>query len=183
MNYDGLDFGPEELISVMLSHYEELLAFISTPPFRALYKELTELVPQDRPGFVTNVLLRRDELERRQVVIPDGILIQTSAFGDRRPTLFVVKKFLPQKYHGAWENVNLTFFNEFNHDELPDPALAWRPPLPVDLQNYLLAQGISLEAVPTEFGINTDSFRLVKDEQTEPGGESDATRTHSNQVT
>jgi len=169
MNYKGLDFGPEELSSVMLSHYDELLAFVSTPSFRALYKELMELAPQDRPEFVTNVLLRRDELERRQVTIPDGILIQTSAFGDRRPTLFAVKKFLPQKYHGAWENANLSFFNDFKDDDISrDPALAWRPPLPVGLQNYLLAKGIHLEEVPTEFGVNSDVFRLPEAERDAP---------------
>lgn len=161
MNYDGLDFGPEELASVLHCIYEELLAFILTPPFRALYKELMALPPQDRPEFVTNVFVRRDELERRGVAVPDGILIQTSAFGDRRPTLFAVKKFLPERYRGAWKNANLTFFNEFKDDDISrDPAMAWRPPLPIGLQNALLAHGISLEDVPTKCGVNSDSFRL-----------------------
>lgn len=159
MNYNGLEFGRDELTSVMQAYYEELLDFVSTPAFRSLYQELMELAPEDRPDFVLNVVLNHEERERRGIAVPDGILIQTSAFGDRRPTLFAVKKFLPKKYHGAWENVNLTFFNEFKDDEIPrDPTLAWRPPLPTGLQNALLKQGRNLEDVPASFGINFDSF-------------------------
>lgn len=149
MNYDELEFGREELSSVMRTYYEELLEFISTPEFRSLYCELMELAAEDRPDFVVNVVLNLEERERRGITVPDGILLQTSAFGDRRPTLFAVKKFLPRKYFGAWENVNLTFFNEFSDDEISrDPTIAWRPPLPTALQNALLKKGRNLEDVP-----------------------------------
>ena len=43
---------------------------------------------------------RSNEAERaaRGFTVPEGILIQASAFGDRRPTLFAVKKFLLKKF-------------------------------------------------------------------------------------
>jgi hypothetical protein len=149
--YAGLDFGREELAAVMRSTYDELIEFISTPEFKAVHTELMALPEKDRPEFVQKVLLDPEELRRRGVEIPSGILIQMSAFGDRRPTLFAVKKFLPEKYHGAWENVNLTFSNTYDEDAISrDPQMAWRAPLPVALQNELIAQQVDLESVPSE---------------------------------
>jgi hypothetical protein len=160
MNYEGLDFSREELVAAMREYYEELLDFISTPPFPSIYREMMALPPQDRPRFVSEVILRREELERRGVKVSEGILIQTSAFGDRRPTLFCVKKYLPTKFHKAWENVNLTFFNEFNEEDVPnDIESSWRPPLPVALQQALLASGVDLNSVPKELGINYELFK------------------------
>ncbi len=161
MNYDLLEFSRDELYSAMRGTYDELLSFVSTPEFRALYRDLMALPCEERPRFVADVIFHPGELARRGISVPDGILIQTSAFGDRRPTLFVVKKYLPAKFYGAWENVNLTFFNEFNDDDYPrDHDLAWRPPLPVALQHVLLESGVDLNSVPEEYGINYD--RCVK---------------------
>ena len=102
--YLGLAYGKSELAAAMRQTYDELIAFVTEPAFQVVYKELRELPTTERPAFVNNVLLRPEELEKRAVCIPPGILIQTSAFGDRRPTLFAVKKFLPVKFHDAWEN-------------------------------------------------------------------------------
>src|SRR5436190_20293634 len=103
--YPGLNFDREELSAVMRSTYDEIIDFITTPAFRAVYDELCGLPETERIGFVNHVVLQPEELAKRGVNVPEGILIQASAFGDRRPTLFAVKKFLPPKYHGAWENV------------------------------------------------------------------------------
>ena len=95
--------------------------------------------------------------KERGLDVPDGVLIQTSAFGDRRPTLFAVKKFLPKKFHGAWENVNWTFSNEYVDEKVTrDPDASWRPPLPIDLQNQIISSNGDLSAVPDEYGINYD---------------------------
>lgn len=149
--YEGLDFDREELAAAMRTAYDELIEFVTTPEFRAVHAELMSLPLQDRPGFVMKVLLRPEELGKRGVQVPEEILIQTSAFGDRRPTLFVVKKFLPAKFHGAWENVNITFDNPFEDNEISrDPKECWRLPLPVPLQNAALAGGVDLQALPEE---------------------------------
>ena len=149
--YEGLDFDQVELADVMNQAYAELLAFITTPEFRAVFDELMSAPPEHRPRFVLEVLLDPDELARRGVVVPNGILIQQSAFGDRRPTLFAVKKFLPEKYHVAWENVNWTFNNDFDEADVPvDPESAWRLPLAVPVQNALIATGADLQAVPSD---------------------------------
>ncbi len=147
--YDGLDFSPDELQGVMKAYYDDLCKFMITPEFQTVYNELMSLPPKQRPAYVMDVLLDPEELARRGVSVPPGILIQTSAFGDRRPTLFVLKKFLPEKFHKAWENVNWTFNNEFEEADVPvDPENSWRRPLRVDVQNAMLTSGDDLQSVP-----------------------------------
>jgi hypothetical protein len=148
--YDRLGFTRDELRVVMRDLWDELIAFVTTPSFTAVVTELMALPRAERPGYVARVLLRPEELARRGVEIPEGVLIQTSSFGDRRPTLFVVKKFLPAKYHGAWENLNITYDNEYDdHEVTRDPEAAWRRPLDVALQNVALAGDVDLEALPS----------------------------------
>lgn len=147
--YEGLAYGRTELAEAMRQTYAELIAFVTQPAFAAVYNELWSLPWQERPGFVRRVVLQPAELKRRGVEIPKGILIQASAFGDRRPTLFAVKKFLPKKFHNAWENVNLTFDNEYDDADISrEPLVAWRKPLPVSLQDALISAGADLETVP-----------------------------------
>jgi hypothetical protein len=164
-NYEGFDFGQAELTAVMRRTYDDIIAFVTTPEFKALHAEMMSLAPKDRPTFVAKVLLDSDELTRRNIAVPEGILIQTSAFGDRRPTLFVVKKLLPNKYSGPWENLNLTFDNEYADEDVSrSPEKAWRPPLPVALQNALIASNADLESVPVERGV--DFVRILASRQT-----------------
>jgi hypothetical protein len=153
-NYEGLDFGRAELARVMRETYDDIIAFVTTPAFSNFYEEMMSLNPTQRPGFISRVLFRPDELRRRGIVVPEGILIQTSAFGDRRPTLFAVKKMMPVKYQSVWENMNLTFNNEFKDEDVSRSIEnAWRAPLPVAVQNQLLAGGKDLESLPAESGI------------------------------
>ncbi len=149
MNYDGLDFDRAELSAIMTEYYSDIIAYITQPGFQRTFGEMMDLAPEDRPAFVDRVWLDPDERMRRGIRHIEGILVQTSAFGDRRPTLFVVKKFLPEKYHVAWENVNWTFNNEFREEDVPtDPESAWRVPLAVAAQNALIAGRIDLQSVP-----------------------------------
>ena len=159
--YPGLDFDRAELSAVMRSYYDDIIDFILTPGFQTLYTELMALPESERPAYVSQVIMSPEERAKRGVMdIPDGILLQTSAFGDRRPTLFAVKKFLPEKYHGAWENVNMTFGLKFEDGAVSrDPRDAWRSPLPVALQNAMLTSGADLEEVPEEFGVNFGAFK------------------------
>lgn len=146
----------------MRQTYDELIAFVTTPAFSAIYAELMSLPREDRPSFIARVLLQPESLRERGVNVPDGILIQTSAFGDRRPTLFVVKKFLPPEFHGAWENVNITFDNFYeDRDVSRAPDSAWRPPLPVALQNAAIAAGIDLNLLPLECGVGNRGFEAL----------------------
>lgn len=147
--YSHLEYGQEELASAMRSTYDEIIDFVTTPGFKAVMDEFSALHAQDRPAFVANVLLNEIALAERGVDVPDGILIQRSAFGDRRPTLFVVKKFLPERFSDVWQNVNVTFDDEFEDATVSrDPEIAWRAPLPVELQAEVMAKGGNLEEVP-----------------------------------
>jgi hypothetical protein len=139
-NYARLDYGPDELQAVMREHYDKLIAFASSPGFKLVFEDLMQLHPQHRPAFVQNVLLDAAKLAAYGVKVPEGILIQRSAFGDRRPTLFAVKHFLPEKYRNVWENVNLTFDNEHTDDSVSrDKDVCWRAPLQPTLQAAAIA--------------------------------------------
>jgi len=145
-NYEGLDFDRNELRSIMRNCYADIIAFITHPIFQQLFCEMMNLHPTERTGYVNDVWLNNAYLKQKGMDIPEGILIQTSAFGDRRPTLFVVKKFLPEKYHKAWENVNWTFNNDFKNEDVPyDAEKAWRLPLSVSVQNAIIKSGLDLQ--------------------------------------
>ena len=146
--YSNLSYGQDELAQVMRVAYDDLIEFVTTPEFRAVMEELKNLRSEERPAFVLSVLLNTKELTKRKIHTPDGILIQRSAFGDRRPTLFCVKKYLPDKYSNVWQNVNLTFDNQFLDESVSRaPEIAWREPLPVNLQAEAMASGVDLEQI------------------------------------
>jgi hypothetical protein len=159
-NYVGLEFGRVELSRVMRETYDEIIKFVATPSFCRFYGELMALSPTERPTYVGRVLFNPEELQLRNIEVPEGIFIQNSAFGDRRPTLFVVKKMMPEKYQVVWENMNITFFNEFSEESVPTSIEnAWRPPLPVALQNSMLMSGTSLESLPAEAGVKFGIYK------------------------
>lgn len=127
----------------MRSTYDELIEFVMSKDFKATLDELYDLPPLQRPRFVREVILEPSELKRRGVTVPHGVLLQRSAFGDKRPTLFVVKKYLPSKYHAAWENVNLTFDQVHDGAACAQGVDAWQKPLPIEVQAALSAMGIT----------------------------------------
>lgn len=146
--YAGLDYGRAELSAVMRRTYDEIIDFITTPAFRALIEEMGELAASQRPAFIADVLMDPDALAARGIVAPEGILIQRSAFGDRRPTLFAVKKFLPAAYSNVWQNVNITFDNEFLDQSVSrEPEQCWRAPLIPATQAAAMAEGLDLESL------------------------------------
>jgi hypothetical protein len=168
-NYEGLHFNRRELSSAMEKCYKDIVDLITKASFQAVFAEMMAFSPAERPRFVMDVWLHSGELAKRSVHVPPGILIQTSAFGDRRPTLFVVKKYLPTKYHSAWENVNWTFNNEFGDEDVPsDPESSWRLPLRVSIQNAAIASNLDLQSLPTdgpEFLQSLDSAELIASEK------------------
>ena len=146
MHYDDKVYSREDFERVMRETYGELIEFVTSPPFRSVVEEMDRLPPEARPTFVKVVLLNPGALHRRGVIVPEGVLIQRSAFGDRRPTLFVVKKFLPNMYRESWENVNITFYEQYDDADVSyDGALAWRRPLPVEVQSQLMTRGVGLD--------------------------------------
>lgn len=158
-NYEGLAFSRAELAAEMRRAYDDIIDFVSTPAFIRVHDELMALPATSRISFVAKALFSAEGLKRNGIEVPAGILIQNSAFGDRRPTLFVVKKMMPEKYQLVWENMNLSFFNEFREQDVStSDENAWRAPLPVKLQNELLTSGASLESVPAEAGVKLDIY-------------------------
>ena len=134
----------DELYRVMRKGYDELIEFVTTPSFQQLHAELYSLPERERPRYVEEVLLNPERLKARGVTVPEDIFIQRSSFGDRRPTLFCVKKYLPHHCHVFWQNVNLTFDNE-SLENVMDDERAWRKPLPVEAQKLLIEQGATAE--------------------------------------
>jgi hypothetical protein len=146
--YENLSYGQADLAKVMRETYDQLIDFVTTLEFQSVMREIGELEPNQRPLFVHEVLLDDEQLDQRGIHPPDGVLILRSAFGDRRPTLFCVKKFLPPEFRDVWENVNLTFDNEFADEAVSrSPEVAWRWPLPVAHQAHVMASGGDLERI------------------------------------
>ena len=91
------------------------------------------------------MLLSDDALAACGIKWPKNILMQRSAFGDRRPTIFVVKRFLPEEFSNVWQNVNITFDNQFIDSTVKlDPDISWRKRLPISDQAAAMARGRSL---------------------------------------
>jgi hypothetical protein len=134
----------DELYRTMRASYDELIAFVTTPNFQRLHAALYALPERERPRYVEEVFLNPERLRANGVVVPEGILIQRSSFGDRRPTLFCVKKYLPPDLQVFWQNVNITFDNDVLENVLDDER-AWRKPLPVDAQKLLMEHDMTAE--------------------------------------
>src|ERR1700722_2327432 len=148
------EFATDELRHAMREGYAAIISFVTSEPFKNLCYEFGGLTDLERDAYVRNVILDRDELLKRGVAVPEGILLQRSSFGDRRPTLFCVKKYLPKRFHGAWENVNLTFDAQYPDDAVSrDAEVSWRKPVRPDIQSLLLAAGLPLECIPEKFQV------------------------------
>jgi hypothetical protein len=146
--YTDLEYTHGELKKVMREHYDKIIAFVTSEPFQELMVSIAELPSAERAKFVHEVLLDDNALKAKGVEIPDGILIQRSAFGDRRPTLFAVKHFLPDKYTGIWQNVNITFDNKYVDNYISrDREVCWRAPLSPDIQANAMANDMELESI------------------------------------
>lgn len=118
-----------DLPSAMTATLDELIDFVSTPAFRTVVDDLNERPVADWPDFVEAVLLDESELERRGVVVPEGVLVQRSSFGDGRPTVFCVVKYLPEEYRDLWAKMTLTFDRAHDWADYPSDDGAWREPV------------------------------------------------------
>lgn len=86
----------------------DIADFVDTAEFQQLLVDLWETPPEERPEFVRNVILDEGEMEKRGIEVPEDIVVQRSAFGDNRPTLFCVTK----KLGYGQRKVTVTFDNE-----------------------------------------------------------------------
>jgi hypothetical protein len=127
--------------SEMLAGYERLLAVAEAPAFQSLLDDLYRLPAAARPGFVAQVVIDPEERRARRVEVPDDVLVVRSSFGDRRPTLFCLKRYLPADLHRYWQNVNITFDNAVDAERIPSDERAWRKPLPAEIQAALITAG------------------------------------------
>ncbi len=133
----------EHLYKIMRETYDELIDFIVDTPFKELIETMYKEPEDARPAFVTDKILNGEYLASQGIKVPDDILIQRSSFGDGRPTLFVVKKYLGEENRDIWENVNITFDQESDDGEVKSPEVSWQKPLPPSLLSATQALGIS----------------------------------------
>ena len=130
----------------MQNAYDSLIDFVTADAFKSLMEDLGALHPIHRPKFVFDLLPSDKDLAARGIKRPENILIQRSAFGDPRPTIFVVKRFLPDEFSNVWQNVNITFDNQFIDSTVKrDPDISWRKHLPVADQAAAMERGDALE--------------------------------------
>lgn len=79
----------------MLAVLEEIGDFTETKEFKDLVNELKTLPDRNaKYDFVRNVVINKNEQEKRGILLPEGMFIQRSYFSDDRPTLFCVVKYL-----------------------------------------------------------------------------------------
>lgn len=140
----------DELRCAFKTAYADLIEFVSTPAFQALLDDMDILPIDGKINFVKDVCLNKNQLERRGIFVPNDIFIQRSSFGDRRPTLFCVKKYLPEQFHVYWENANITFDATPDYNVSRCPEVCWRQPIRPDIQSELLALSENLEMVSDE---------------------------------
>lgn len=105
---------PEGFRAMVSEAVADVSEFVASPSFQQALAEMAPMSPGRRDHFVRTVLLNPDELSRRGLTPPDGMVIQRSEFGDKRPTCFCVSKFLPEESK-AWRRVTMTFDNGITH--------------------------------------------------------------------
>lgn len=133
------------LYGVMRSAYDELIDFIIDTTFKDVIEDMYKRPESERPGYVTDKIMNPEYLRSRGIKVPKDILIQRSSFGDGRPTLFVVKKYLEENDRDIWENVNITFDQESDSGEDKPPDISWQKPLPPCVVSATQALGITAE--------------------------------------
>lgn len=126
--------------------YDEIIQFVTTPEFKSAYKELMALEVNDRPEYVVNVVLNDNELQNKGINRPKNLFIFRTAFGDRRPTLFCIKKWLSRDLKVVWENVNLIFDNN-SEGKVSNGANSFLSPVPVAIQHEYLSGRLKKEEV------------------------------------
>ncbi|WP_433890219.1 hypothetical protein [Streptomyces sp. CA-111067] len=80
----------------MLDALMDIYEYARTPGFQAVLAEMNEIPTlEDKVLFVRTVLLSPEELGRRGIAPPEGVVVQRSRFADDRPTVFCLVKYLP----------------------------------------------------------------------------------------
>lgn len=97
----------EQAKAEIRSGLEEIRDFITEDNFLKVVDELYNLEEADRDEFVRTVLLDDSKLAERGIIVPEGMKIQRSQFGDDRPTIFCVTKLLSDNIR----KVTFTFDN------------------------------------------------------------------------
>lgn len=90
----NLQFG-QTFASWISESVAELKKFASTPEFQSVLAEMDPMTPREKDEFVRVVLLDPERRRARGLELPDGIVIQRTAFADKRPTIFCITKYLP----------------------------------------------------------------------------------------
>lgn len=98
---------PQALRDEVEASVLEIGKFVETDEFQELLTDLWNTPREERSDFVRDVVLDDAELERRGIDVPEGMIIQRSAFEDGRPTLFCVSKYLSD----GKRKVTITFDN------------------------------------------------------------------------
>ncbi len=131
----------------MKAGYERLFRVIQTTEFQAVLEKVYGLPLSERPGFVKEYLLSEEGRRSLGLLLPPDVLLLRSTFGDRRPTLFCLKTYLPDECQAPWQNVNVTFDIAYDDREVPKDERAWRLGLPFDVQAALMSSGFSVDEV------------------------------------
>jgi hypothetical protein len=92
-----MELEPNELKTDICDSIMEIGRFIYTDEFQSLLSEFKDTPKGLRSDFINKIVFNKKELKKRKVFVPPGMAIQKSTFGDGRPTLFCVTKYLKDK--------------------------------------------------------------------------------------
>jgi hypothetical protein len=102
---------------------DAIATFVTSEPFLRVMREFADVPRAQRHDFVRRVLINRDAMAQRGVQVPQDLIIQRTAFEDRRPTIFAVVKHLPEPgkkvtvtFDEGWEAELLDY--EFGEEQL-----------------------------------------------------------------
>ena len=101
---------PEQVAGAVRKEMSAIIDFVVSQPFQLLLGELRFTPHEDRPQFVLDVILNKEEREARGVYVPKNMLVKRSTFHDGRPTLFCVSALT--QLAKPWRKLTVTFDNE-----------------------------------------------------------------------
>lgn len=74
--------------------FEQIFHFIETREFQSLLDEIRKTSKEDRKVLIRQILIDKNELKKRNIKLPEDLIMQRSKFSDNSLTLFCITKYI-----------------------------------------------------------------------------------------
>lgn len=92
--YNGAYASAEEFRQDIKESIMRIADFVYNTNFHSVVDEMRSLPVEKHRTYVRNVIINKNELKKRNIDVPDDLIVQRSVFADNRPTLFCLTKYL-----------------------------------------------------------------------------------------